>query len=43
MRQHFATFARYNRWANRRLYDAVAELPELPIHDRQAGVMTMAR
>jgi uncharacterized damage-inducible protein DinB len=28
MRQHFATFARYNRWANRRLYDAVAELPD---------------
>jgi uncharacterized damage-inducible protein DinB len=28
MRQHFVTFARYNRWANRRLYDAVAELPD---------------
>jgi uncharacterized damage-inducible protein DinB len=28
MRQHFVTFARYNRWANRRLYDAVGELPD---------------
>jgi uncharacterized damage-inducible protein DinB len=28
MRQHFATFARYNRWANRRLYVALAELPD---------------
>lgn len=28
MQEHFSTFARYNRWANRRLYDAVATLPE---------------
>ena len=25
---HFVDFADYNRWANRRLYDAVAALPE---------------
>ncbi|HYD67035.1 DinB family protein [Azospirillum sp.] len=28
MKAHFDTFARYNRWANRRLYDAVAELSD---------------
>jgi uncharacterized damage-inducible protein DinB len=28
MKQHFTTLARYNRWANRRLYDACAELSE---------------
>lgn len=26
MKQHFAMFAAYNRWANARLYDAMAEL-----------------
>ncbi len=26
MPDHFRTFARYNRWANRRLYDAAAKL-----------------
>ena len=26
--EHFRTLARYNGWANRRLYDAVARLPE---------------
>jgi uncharacterized damage-inducible protein DinB len=26
--RYFTTFARYNEWANRRLYDAVARLPE---------------
>ena len=25
---HFAMFARYNAWANRRLYDAAAKLPD---------------
>lgn len=25
---HFQTFARYNSWANRRLYDACAQLPD---------------
>ena len=28
MKQHFATFAAYNRWANARLYDAAAQLAE---------------
>lgn len=28
MKAHFAMFARYNEWANRRLYDAVAKLPD---------------
>jgi uncharacterized damage-inducible protein DinB len=26
--RYFMTLARYNQWANRRLYDAVAQLPE---------------
>ena len=28
MKQYFSMFARYNEWANRRLYDAAAELPD---------------
>ncbi len=28
MKTHFLTFARYNRWANRRLYAAAAELTD---------------
>src|SRR5262245_51557439 len=28
MKQHFEMFAAYNRWANRRLYEAAAELPK---------------
>lgn len=28
MKAHFATFARYNAWANRRLYDAAAHLSD---------------
>ena len=28
MKAHFAMFARYNAWANRRLYDAAAALPD---------------
>ena len=28
MKAHYATFARYNTWANRRLYDAAAELSD---------------
>lgn len=28
MKAHFAMFARYNEWANRRLYDAAAKLPD---------------
>jgi len=28
MKLHFAAFARYNRWANRRVYDAVSALPD---------------
>jgi uncharacterized damage-inducible protein DinB len=28
MKAHFAMFARYNEWANRRLYDAAAELTD---------------
>jgi len=28
MKDHYTTFAGYNAWANRRLYDAAAELPD---------------
>jgi len=28
MHEHFRTFARYNRWANARLYAAAAVLPD---------------
>ena len=28
MKEHFEMFARYNEWANRRLYDAAAKLPD---------------
>ena len=28
MREHFRMFAGYNEWANRRLYDAAAKLPD---------------
>ena len=28
MKDHFASFARYNAWANRRLYDAAAQLSD---------------
>ena len=28
MKQHFMMFAAYNRWANARIYDAAAALPE---------------
>ncbi|AZO08920.1 MULTISPECIES: DinB family protein [unclassified Mesorhizobium] len=28
MKQHFMMFAAYNQWANGRIYDAAAELPE---------------
>ena len=28
MKQHYAAFARYNAWANRRLYDAAAKLSD---------------
>ena len=28
MKEHYATFARYNAWANRRLYDAAAQLSD---------------
>lgn len=28
MKAHFATFARYNAWANARLYDAAAAVPD---------------
>ena len=28
MKAHFAAFARYNQWANRRLYDAAAKLSD---------------
>lgn len=31
-RDHFVTFARYNAWANTRLYDACAALPESEYH-----------
>ena len=28
MKTHYSAFARYNAWANRRLYDAAAQLPD---------------
>jgi len=28
MKDHFSSFARYNAWANRRLYDAAAQLSD---------------
>lgn len=28
MKAHFETFARYNAWANHRLYEAVAQIPD---------------
>lgn len=28
MKQHFSMFAGYNRWANQRLYDAAAKVPD---------------
>ena len=28
MKEHYAAFARYNTWANRRLYDAAAQLSD---------------
>lgn len=37
MRRHFVGFARYNQWANRRLYDALARMPaEALAEDRGA-------
>ncbi|MGQ9369554.1 DinB family protein [Azospirillum sp. ST 5-10] len=33
MKGHFQDLARYNRWANRRLYDAVAAVPEARFHE----------
>lgn len=37
MKQHFAMMAAYNAWANRRLYDAAAELTEEE-YNRDMGV-----
>ncbi len=33
MKAHFETFARYNAWANQRLYTAVAEVPDAQYHE----------
>lgn len=35
--EHFKTLARYNRWANVRLYRACRELPEEAYHDKRAA------
>ena len=34
---HFQRLARYNRWANRRLYDAVAALPDAAVRQDRPG------
>jgi uncharacterized damage-inducible protein DinB len=36
-REHFVRFARYNAWANVRLYDACAALPEADYHAVRAS------
>jgi uncharacterized damage-inducible protein DinB len=37
MKAHFERMARYNRWANRRLYGAVAQLDESEFHAPRSG------
>lgn len=37
MKAHFQTMARYNKWANARLYDAVAKLPPAAFVARRSG------
>jgi len=37
MQEHFQIFARYNAWANRRLYAAVERLPESEIEKARAA------
>ena len=37
MKAHFERMARYNRWANRRLYGAVAQLDEAEFHAPRSG------
>jgi uncharacterized damage-inducible protein DinB len=37
MKAHFERMARYNRWANRRLYGAVAQLDETEFHAARSG------
>ena len=37
MKQHFATMATYNRWANARLYDMAASLPD-ELYRKPVGV-----
>jgi uncharacterized damage-inducible protein DinB len=37
MKNHYATFARYNAWANRRLYDAAALLSDAEYHADQGA------
>ncbi len=37
MKAHFERMARYNRWANRRLYGAVAQLDPEEIHAPRSG------
>jgi uncharacterized damage-inducible protein DinB len=37
MKAHFERMARYNRWANRRLYGAVAQLEPEEIHAARSG------
>ena len=32
LKRQFQSFAAYNTWANRRLYDAAAEVPEADYH-----------
>ncbi|MHA1600429.1 MAG: DinB family protein [Alphaproteobacteria bacterium] len=33
MKSHFGTFAGYNAWANHRLYEAVAQVPDAHYHE----------
>jgi uncharacterized damage-inducible protein DinB len=37
MKTHFERMSRYNRWANRRLYGAVAQLDEVEFHAKRSG------
>jgi uncharacterized damage-inducible protein DinB len=37
MKAHFERMSRYNRWANRRLYGAVAQLDEAEFHAPRSG------
>jgi uncharacterized damage-inducible protein DinB len=39
MKDHYTTFAGYNAWANRRLYDAAAQLSDAEVSCRQGRLL----